>query len=225
MLNEKKALLLIGSPKTKNGTSEALGNYLLQGLGKKGYEWEKLHILSILKNNGQELFNKVEDADIIILSFPLYVDSLPSPVIRALELIASNRGGRRSDKKRGLISITNCGFPETFHNNTAVKICKNFADKNDFKWLGGFALGGGGALNGRPIEQLGGMTRNIVKALDMIAEAISNDESIPPEAFDLMSRKLIPQFLYTTFANSGWKTQAKKFNANKLLYAKPYIKD
>ena len=83
MLSEKKALLLIGSPKTKNSTSEALGNYLLQSLDKKGCECEKLHIISVLRNNVQGLFNRVGDADIIILSFPLYVDSLPSPVIRA----------------------------------------------------------------------------------------------------------------------------------------------
>lgn len=225
MLNEKKALLLIGSPKIKNGTSEALGNYLLQGLNKNGYKCEKLHILPILKNNVQELFNKVKDADLLILSFPLYVDSLPSPVIRALELIADNRLGRKDDKKQCMISITNCGFPETFHNNTAVRICKSFAEKNDFNWLGGLAMGSGGALNGKPIEQLGGMTRNIVKALDLAAEAIAKEESIPSEAIDLMSRKLIPIFLYTTFGNGGWKTQAKQFHANKQLYAKPYRVD
>ena len=32
-------------------------------------------------------------ADLVVLSFPLYIDSLPAPVIRALELIAARRAG------------------------------------------------------------------------------------------------------------------------------------
>lgn len=224
MLNEKKALLLIGSPKVKNGSSEALGDYLLNRLNKE-YKCEKLHIASALKNNVEELLNNVQCADILILAFPIYVDSLPAPVIRALELIAEDRRVRKSDKRQGVISITNCGFPETLHNYTAIKICKNFADKNDFVWLGGLAMGCGPALGEKAIEQLGGMTRNIVKALDKTAEAILKDESIPSEAIDLMSRKLMPYFLYTTAGNLGWKAQAKRFNANKILHAKPYGKD
>ena len=123
MLNERKALLLIGSPKIKNGTSEALGNYVLAGLNKKGYSCEKLHILTMLKNDVQQLFKKVNDADVLILSFPLYVDSLPSPLIRAFELIADNRKERGNSKRQNFISIVNCGFPEAFHNDTALRIC------------------------------------------------------------------------------------------------------
>ncbi|SDY80163.1 NAD(P)H-dependent FMN reductase [Proteiniborus ethanoligenes] len=225
MLKEKKALLLIGSPKVKNSTSESLGGYLLEGLIKVGYTSERLHIRSILKSNVEELFSGVNAADIIIISSPLYVDSLPSPLIRAFELIANNRNEKKIDKKQSLIAIVNSGFPEYFHNHTALRICENFACRNKFEWLGGFALGEGGAISGNPIKNLGGMTRNIVKALDMAAEAISNNESIPMEAIDLMSRKLIPIGMYTFIANRGWETQAKKFGVNKDLYARPYIKE
>ncbi|MBU5676401.1 NAD(P)H-dependent oxidoreductase [Alkaliphilus sp. MSJ-5] len=224
MLREKKALLLIGSPKLKKSASESLGSYLLEGLYKNGYKCNKLHIISILKNDVEELFDNVNDADILIVSSPLYVDSLPSPLIKAFELIGDNRKERESVKKQSMISIVNSGFPESFHNDTALKICKNFADKADFDWLGGLAMGGGPAINGMPIKDLGGMTRNIVKALDMTIESITNNKSIPLEATDMMSSKLIPIWLYTLIANRSWKTQAKKFNVHKSLYAKPYIK-
>lgn len=224
MLAEKKALLLIGSPKSKNSTSESLGNYLLEGLHKKGYICDKLHILTVLKNNADELFSKVNDTDLLIISFPLYVDNLPSPLIRALELIGENRKERRNTKEQKLIAIANNGFPESFHNYASLNICKNFAGKAGFQWLGGFAMGSGAAINGKPIEQLGGMTRNKVAALDMAVEAISKDSEIPPAAFDLMSGKLIPTPLYIFMANQGWKTQAKRFRTKKELYAKPYLK-
>lgn len=224
MLNNKKALLLIGSPKKKNSTSESLGNYLLEGLHKKGYTSEKLHIISILKDDVKDLFAKVNDADIVIVSAPLYVDSLPSPLIKAFELIGQNRKGMLSFKKQRLVSIINNGFPESFHSNTALKICKIFADNAGFQWLGGLAIGCGPAINGMPIKNLGGMTRNIVKSLDITIDTIAKNESIPLEAINLVSKEIIPSWLYTLIANRAWKTQAKKFNAHKNLYTKPYIK-
>ena len=224
MLNDKKALLLIGSPKKKNSTSESLGNYLLEGLHKKGYTFEKLHIISILKDDVEGLFAKVNDADIVIVSAPLYVDSLPSPLIKAFELIGKNRKGMLSFKKQRFISIVNNGFPESFHSNTALKICKIFADNAGFQWLGGLAIGCSPAINGMPIKNLGGMTRNIVKSLDITIDKIAKNESIPLEAINLVSKEIIPSWLYTLIANRGWKIQARKFNAHKSLYIKPYIK-
>ncbi len=224
MLNEKKALLLIGSPKLKKSTSESLGNYLLEGLCKSGFKCSKLHVLSTLKKDVEQLINSVNDTDILIVSSPLYIDSLPSPLIKAFELIGQNRKERENAKNQSMISIVNSGFPESFHNDTALKLCKNFAYKADFQWLGGFAMGGGPAINGMPIKDLGGMTRNTVKALDIALDAIANNKSIPLEATNMMSNNLIPTWLYTLIADRGWKTQAKKFNAHKSLYAKPYIK-
>ncbi|SNR87388.1 hypothetical protein SAMN05446037_1001159 [Anaerovirgula multivorans] len=64
-------------------------------------------------------------------------------------------------------------------------------------------MGCGSAINGRPIKQIGGMTRNIVKALDMAAKSIVNDDTIPSKAIELMSSKLFPVWLYTFF----WKSR------------------
>lgn len=225
MLNKKKALLLVGSPKMKKSTSEALGSYLLEGLHKQGCTCEKLHVLSALKNGVEELLDKVNDTDILIISFPLYVDTLPAPLIKALELITDSRRKRAFNPKQSLVAIVNSGFPEAIHSETVLKILKVFADKTNFKWLGGLSMGCGPAINGRPIEQIGGMARNIVKALDMSIESIVNDDAVPSKAIELMSKNLFPVWLYTFFGNQSWRTQAKKFNMHKQLYAKPYIKE
>jgi len=86
-------------------------------------------------------------------------------------------------------------------------------------------MGGGGAISGKPIEQFGGMTRNIVAALDMATESLDNDEEIPSKAIEMMSTKMFPIWLYTFAGNRGWKTQAKNFNMHKKLYDKPYLKE
>ena len=50
----------------------------------------------------QALLEAADGADLLILATPLYVDSLPSGVIRALELIAERRRGLRRPARRAL---------------------------------------------------------------------------------------------------------------------------
>ncbi|HPW42122.1 MAG TPA: NADPH-dependent FMN reductase, partial [Bacillota bacterium] len=75
-MNPQKAVLFIGSPKGKS-VSEALGAYLLGKLKEKGLSTDKIKIDKLVgSERGQlELFDAVNQADIIIFSCPLYVDS------------------------------------------------------------------------------------------------------------------------------------------------------
>ena len=54
---------------------------------------QTLHVTKAVRSNEavEELLAAVASADLVVLSFPLYVDCLPAPVIRALELIAARR--------------------------------------------------------------------------------------------------------------------------------------
>lgn len=224
MLNSKRVLLLIGSPKKSNSSSDSLGSYLINKLSVEGFATDKINILSYLKTeSGIENFLKaVNSSDILILSFPLYVDSLPAGVIKAFELIAQHRKQRSLNKKQKMMVIANCGSPEALHNNVALDICKCFASHTGFIWTGSLALGGGSIVGGRPLKSLGGMAKNIIKALDITAIALSNNTSVPLEAKKLMEKPLMPSWLYTFIGDVAWKKQAKKFGANKDLYSKPY---
>lgn len=222
MLENKKILLLVGSPKAKGSTSLSLGSYLTEKLGEKGCTCEKIQIHTGKRDNLQEIIEKVEETEVLIITAPLYVDSIPAPLINVLEQIESSRKNTTHAKQQSLVAILNSGFPEAFQNSTALKIIKNFGDRNNFKWLGGLAMGCGPAISGRPVEQLGGMTSNIVKALDVAADSIASNKAIPQEAEELMSKKLFPIWMYLVLGNRNWKTLAKRFNAEKDLYAKPY---
>jgi len=214
----KKILLLVGSPKKKNSASYALGNYLLDQLKGKGLQTKTLHIHSFVNKNKsmQELFQIFEDSDIIILSTPLYVDSIPSPVIQMMEYVAKKRTKSR-EKSQQFMVLINCGFPEALHNYTAIDICHCFSDECAFKWLGGFALGGGPAFNARALTDVGRLSKNARKSLDIIAKSIGNAEPIPMEAKKLMSKSMIPARVYAFMGNIGWKRQAKEFGAHKKL--------
>lgn len=122
-------------------------------MNARGFQTEKLFFHRVYNKDKtcNELLVAVANADIVVLAFPLYVDSLPAAVIRGLELISRNRKSEPVPKKQRLISIVNCGFPEAQHNKTAILICRCFAREAEFEWAGGLALGGGEAINGKPL--------------------------------------------------------------------------
>ena len=162
-------------------------------------------------------------AELLILSFPLYVDSPPAPVIRALEWIAAGRKGAAGQRQR-LAVLVNSGFPEASHSETAVAICRRFATEAGFEWAGALALGGGGALDGRPLHSFGRLLRGVRQALDMGAAALAADLPIPHEATVLMGRPLMPVPLYLALGTLGFRRDARRAGMLKHLLDRPYTR-
>ena len=218
------AALLVGSPKGQNSTSNSLGTYLLEKLEQKGVSSQKVYINQCLGSEEKqaEMLRLVDSSDLIILAFPLYVDSLHSQVIKTLELIAEHEKGKLDLNKKKLVAIANSGFPEANHNTLALTICRLFAKQVGYSWAGGLAMGGGGMISGRPLDELGGRARNQKKALEIAADALSQGEAIPEKAATLISKIGIPKWLYIWMGNRGWKQEAKQQIATKELYNKPF---
>lgn len=226
----RKAFLLIGSPKGRKSTSYALGGYLLRRLEAGGMGTGEMSAAEALRSteNQHRMHKAVDAAEIIIVSFPLYVDQLPAPLVQALELVADRRKGFlpaspvAGPAVQKIVAVVQCGFPETHQNRPAIGVMRQFAKEAGFEWAGGLAMGMGGALAGRPLEKAGGMARRIVKALDMAAAALLDGRDIPPEATAMMGRRLMPAWIYTFFGNRGMKRAAKKRGALKQVYDRPY---
>ena len=222
---DKKVLLLVGSPKGPRSTSESLGTFLLDHLHEKGFETEKTYVYPFVKDERghEDLFSAIDHSDILILTFPLYVDSLPSPVIEALEIIADHRREMDKPKRQKFLAICNCGFPETHQTDTALTICKRFAFEAGMEWAGGLGLGMGAAIDGKPLEKLGFMTRKIRKSFKLTAKALALGTPVPQEALDLMAKPFMPIWLYLWFGNLGWKRQAKKNGVLSKIGARPLL--
>ncbi len=219
-----RALLLAGSPKGLKGTSHELGRYLLGKLEAGGCPTETLTVTGALRSeeSSAALLEAVDAADLVIVSFPLYVDQLPAPLIAGLELIAERRRGRPVGKPAKIMAIVQCGFPESHQNLPAVDIMRRFAKETGFSWAGALYMGMGGAVGGRTLEKAGGMVRNTIKALDMTAASLLRGGGVPDDAAALMAKPIIPQWLYLIMANWGMKHEAKKKGAKKTITARPY---
>jgi Flavodoxin-like fold len=223
----KRALLLVGSPRTRKSTSNSLGGYLFEQLGKHNIQTETIYIHTTMYSaeRTQAMLDAVDAADLILLAFPLYVDSLPAPVMNALEQIAVHRVNQSETKPHQLFAaISNCGFPEPDHNATALAICENFARLTHFDWADSLALGAGeGMVHGTPLNELDGRVIPLKKALDLAAESLAQGMAIPAEAQALISKPFIPSWLYRAMGVYGWQQQAKPYRADKSLKRQPYL--
>jgi hypothetical protein len=206
----KRALLLIGSPGNLRSNSSQIGQYLLDRLVDAGWEVEKECICQSFRGEDKmrSVLGKMDNSDLIILSFPLYVDSLPSPMIRFLEMVNDHRKGVKGTDQR-MMAVCQSGFPESHHNDCALRMCSVFARDAGFQWLGGLSVGGGGAIGGRDIKEGGGMLRNLRNALDMSANAMVGGMNVPQGAKELTNKGIAPPWLYNWIVNRKWKQDAR----------------
>ena len=219
----RRAALLVGSPRTKKSTSASLGGYLMEQLNARGVETEILQVYTSFNSAERTrlTLEKLDKADLIFLAFPLYVDSLPAPVIAALEKISAHRASMKV--AQSFAAIANCGFPEARHNDTALAICEQFANETGMTWLGSLALGGGeGLVHGVPLNEIDGRAKPLKKSLELAAASLAFGMSIPQEARDILARPIIPNWLYKMFGGFGWKQAAKQYGTVKSVHAQPY---
>lgn len=220
----RRATLLVGSPRTKKSTSASLGGYLFEQLNTRGIETQTIQIYTSLYSPArmESMLNAIDHSDLLVLAFPLYVDSLPAPVTVALERIAAHRNENPTPIR--FAAIANCGFPEPQHNDTALAICSEFARQNNLDWLGGLALGAGeGIVHGVPLNELDGRAIPLKNALDLAAAAFAVGNPIPQTAKDLLAKPIIPAWLYRLNGRFGWRQAAKQYGMEKELKRQPYL--
>jgi multimeric flavodoxin WrbA len=211
-MTERKALLLVGSPRgIDRSSSGRLGGRLLDALKEHGFETDKLHVHAVVRSPAEteQALTAIGAADIVVLSLPLYVDSFPAPVIALLEHIVERRANASSagaGRVRFLLLIQ-CGFPERTQNATALAIAERFAAEAGWEWLGGLAFGAMENYIGSAAE-----------GIPRIAEAIADGRPIPEVAL----KRVMPAWFYRLGGNIMWRRLANQNGTARRLRAKPY---
>lgn len=223
-MSVERAALLIGSARPAGeSTSESLGRYLMERLEAGGAS-VTVHRVSHARKGAAErrLLDALDEADLFVLSTPLYVDALPYLVTSALERIAAHRAEPRPARPVGFLAIVNCGFPESSQTATALEIAHAFARHAGYAWMGGLGLGGGELIAGRPLARAGWPVRHVRRSLDLAAGALLEGRPVPDEAVQLMARPLVPTRLYTWFGDRRWRKTARGYGVKGRLHARPY---
>jgi len=207
----RRALLLVGSPRGGGSVSGAIAAHLEGLLRQRGLTVTTERIQDQLRKDHdlRGIARSFEEADLVALATPLYVDSLPASVTEGFEILARARSGARGPRPR-FLAMVNCGFPEAVHTDTALAICRAFAEQANLDWIGGLGIGGGGLLAGKPLTELGGRARFVTRALQLAADAIVRGRVVPDEAQRVVRKLPIPRWLYRFAADWGFRQEARK---------------
>lgn len=195
-----KILFLNGSPKGKNSTSEKLINGLRQRLGDSNEYSASI----ALGEDKAGLLEKITNFDTLIIVFPLYVDGLPSHLLRLLYEVKDEI--RLAAPELMVYGVVNNGFYEGKQNCLALSMLSHFCTCANVKWRQGLGIGAGGMISSISTSIGSGPLKSIGLALDTFSKnikekAISKDFFIEPN---------FPKSLYKIAAHNRWRKQAKK---------------
>ena len=170
-----KISIINGSPKAIKSNSEILGNYLSSLL--KENEIKKYYSISFRLNDENK--NEIYNSDVLIFLFPLYVDGIPSNLLKLLVEFEKKKVIKYGTK---IYCIVNNGFYEGKQNQLAILQIKNWCEKVKARWGQGIGVGAGELLPYLKKYPLGqGPLKNLGKVLDKFSANIltlKSDEDI-----------------------------------------------
>lgn len=170
-----KISIVNGSPKAIKSNSEILENYL-SSLFKEN-EIKKYYSISFRLNDENK--NEIYNSDVLIFLFPLYVDGIPSNLLKLLVEFEKEKVIKSGTK---IYCIANNGFYEGKQNRLAILQMKNWCEKVKADWGQGIGAGAGELLPYLKKSPLGqGPLKNLGKVLDEFSANIitlKSDEDI-----------------------------------------------
>ena len=194
-----KILMLSGSPKTSKSSSFEL----IKNLKTEFEKSSDVVICSTTDNNIENIFlENIYDSDAVILSFPLYVDALPSKIFKLL--CDTEEKIKNIGSKAKVYILVNNGFYEPSQNLIAVDIVWKWAEKSNLKKGYALCIGAGPLISEMPITVF--VFKNLKNALVEFKKNVLALKNID----DTLIKTNMPRFLYKTMGNHSWKTQAKK---------------
>ena len=91
------------------------------------------------------ILEELIDAKNVVFAVPLYVDGIPSHVLRFMEKLEAH--AKDNDLHLNLYIIANNGFIEGRQNEPLMQTFERFCERAGFAWGGGVGIGGGVMLN------------------------------------------------------------------------------
>jgi len=155
------------------------------------------------------------EADILLIVFPLYVDSLPFPLIELLTRLENTVCHGASTPQ--IFTIVN-GALDPAQTTLALEMIEHFTCRAGLPWGYGIGIGAGSMLYNAGENWEKGLASDIHHALCDMATAIEEKRS----GRNIFVAPKFPRFLYKTVANVSFWREAKRNGAGNLR-ARPYM--
>ena len=195
-----RTVILNGSMRNVNGNSAKLARRLARQLRGR----PEIIDLKDYMGDMRVLAGELDSARRLILCVPLYVDGLPSQVIRFLEILEAYQG-----EPKQVYLLTNMGLYESSQLANLFSAVKQWCGKCGFEYCGGLGISTGELL-GTLMEFIPfnrGATKKAAMGMNRLSNAINMGialEDIYAEPF------AFPRSLYIWIANTNWDRTAKK---------------
>ena len=161
-----KIAMINGSPKLGKSNS-ILMLQLLQSLIKPDHEIFRYDISK--KPLSHEQYIELCHIDTLVLAFPLYIDAVPSHLMRMMVSLEEYIKTKR-DNEINVYAIVNNGFYEGKQNHIALKIIQNWCKRCGLHFSQGIGQGAGEMMGFIQKVPMGhGPLKNLGKALDNLA--------------------------------------------------------
>ena len=189
-----------GSPRGKKSNSEILIKYLCSLL--EGHKINKYYSFSSKINS--EIKSEIHNADVLIFSFPLYIDSIPSSL---LDILLKFEEEKIVNSKTKIYCIANNGFFEGKQNQLAILQMKNWCEKIGAEWGQGVGIGAGEILSYLEKVPLG---KGPLKNLGKVLEQFTNNIKTLKSGNEIYVNPNWSRLLYWTQGTVSWIIKARK---------------
>lgn len=191
--------LISGSPKFNLSNSMYFLNIVKDKL-------KECNIHELKNNKYEEVINDINNNDVLVLAFPLYVDSPTSVVLKFFDYIIDNK---ISLNNKLVYVIINCGFREGEQNLTALNIVKRWCEKAGVTYSGALLIGAGEVVGKKEYKFL---SKNVMKELNNFIKKIKSNQNVGDiiTTMDLLNNRM-----YCYIANLSWDKKGKRNNLSK----------
>ncbi len=168
-----KAVLINCSPKKRFCASAYF--LFLQRLLVRG---EKVNEKLRTPADHTRILEQLRDAQAVVFGLPLYVDGVPSHVLRFMEEMEVFC--RENGLKLNVYCVANNGFIEGKQNEPLMQVFEHFCTRAGLVWGGGVGIGGGVMLN---VTRILFIVQIALMALNTVLSAVNTGDFFPREAW------------------------------------------
>ena len=195
-----KIVIINGSPRGKKSNSEILIKYLCSLLEE--HQINKYYLFSSKIHS--EIKSEIHNADVLIFSFPLYIDSIPSSL---LDILLKFEEEKIVNSKTKIYCIANNGFFEGKQNQLAILQMKNWCQKTGAEWGQGIGIGAGEILSYVEKVPLG---KGPLKNLGKVLEQFTNNIKTLKSGNEIYVNPNWSRLLYWTQGTVSWIIKSRK---------------
>lgn len=153
---------------------------------------DNYQIIHLYREEVDNVISKIEKSDVLVFVFPLYVDTVPSRLIKLMEQ-------NMDFKNKYIYCLVNCGFLEPINNDIAIRIINNWCLHCNGHFMGSFKIGAG--------EVIGkdNFLFSLLAPLYRIKMFLFSKKINKREKVDLSTTIILSKRLFCYCANKGFK--------------------